>query len=58
MPNHVTAAAHEQRLSRPASYKIVKAEIGGRDCGWLAAGPDAGTSGGTAGTYWRQPARH
>lgn len=57
MPNHVTAAAHEQRLSRPASYKIVKAEIGGRDCGWLAAGPDAGT-GGTAGTYWRQPARH
>lgn len=57
MPNHVTAAAHEQRLSHPASYKIVKAEIGGRDCGWLAAGLDAGT-GGTAGTYWRQPARH
>lgn len=57
MPNHVTAAAHEQGLSRPASYKIVKAEIGGRDCG-LAAGPDAEASGGTAGTYWRQPARH
>lgn len=61
MPNRVTAATHEQRSLVPRHTRLLKLRsgegeiVGGRV--WRG-GFDGRASSETAGTHWRQPARH